>query len=195
MNTIRGPFTDHGTPGHRGTEKTRKILRVSVTRWLVTACIAAFIAMSPRAAEAQSQVVFRGFADAASTTFTAQKSFKAILGSESGIVYGGGVEFVLPQRIFFDARASRFQKTGQRAFVFEGKEYPLGIAETIAITPVEVTVGYRFVSRSRLIPYGGGCVGWHRFKDTSEFADSSENFEKTSMGFQLMGGGEFRLSR
>jgi opacity protein-like surface antigen len=138
--------------------------------------------------------LFRGFVDGGSTTFTAQKSFTAILGSESGKVFGGGVEGVLPQRIFFNIRASRFQKTGQRVFVFEDREFPLGIPETITVTPVELTAGYRFDFGSRLVPYAGGGVGWHLFKDSSQFADSSENFEQTYTGYQVVGGAEFRLA-
>lgn len=144
-------------------------------------------------AEAQD-LKFRGFVDGGSTTFTAQKSFTAILGSESGTVFGGGVEAVLPRGIFVNVRASRFQKTGQRVFVFQDQQFPLGIPETIRVTPVEVNGGYRFDFGSWVVPYGGGGLGWHMFQDTSEFADSSENFEKTYQGYQLVGGAEFRLA-
>jgi opacity protein-like surface antigen len=148
----------------------------------------------PLAAEAQSTFAFRGFVDGGSTTFTAKKSFKAILGSESGIVYGGGVEAVLPQHVFFNLRASRFQKTGERVFIFEEQEFRLGIPETITITPLELMGGYRFDFGSWIVPYAGAGAGWHMFTDTSKFSDASENVKKTYQGYQLVGGAEFRLA-
>ena len=142
---------------------------------------------------AQAQVAFRGFVDGGSTTFTAKKSFKAILGKESGIVYGGGVEAVA-KNVFFNVRGSRFKKTGQRVFVFEGQEFRLGIPETITMTPIELNVGYRFDFGSWLVPYAGVGAGWHRFSDISKFNDGSENVKETFKGYQVAGGAEFRLA-
>jgi opacity protein-like surface antigen len=142
---------------------------------------------------AEAQVAFRGFVDGGSTTFTAKKSFKAILGKESGVVYGGGVEAVA-KNVFFNVRASRFNKTGERVFVFEGQEFRLGIPETITITPIELNVGYRFDFGSWLVPYAGVGAGWHKFSDTSKFNDDSENVNETFKGYQVAGGAEFRLA-
>ena len=157
---------------------------------LVIVVVATVLATSAQAQDLK----FRGFVDGGSTTFSAQKSFKAILGSESGRVFGGGIEAV-ERGVFLNLRISRFQKTGQRVFIFQDQQFPLGIPETIRVTPFEVNGGYRFEVVSWLVPYAGGGLGWHRFRDTSKFADSSENFEQTYRGFQLLGGAEFRLSR
>ena len=142
---------------------------------------------------ANAQPAFRGFFDGGSTTFTAKKSFKAILGKESGLVYGGGVEAV-EKNVFLNVRASRFKKTGERVFVFEGQEFPLGIPETITVTPIELNGGYRFDFGSWLVPYAGIGVSWHKFSDVSKFNDDSENVNETFKGFQVTGGAEFRLS-
>ena len=139
--------------------------------------------------------MFRGFGDVGATTFTAEQSFNAILGSRSGPVFGGGVEVVLPQRVFVNVRASRFRETGQRVFLFEGKQFDLGIPTTITLTPVELTGGYRFPFWSRLVPYAGAGVGWHQFKETSQFAVSEENVKDRFTGAHLLGGAEIRLAR
>ena len=143
--------------------------------------------------DAEAQLAFRGFVDGGSTTFAAKKSFKAILGKESGLVYGGGVEAV-GKNIYVNLRASRFSKTGERVFVFEGQEFRLGIPETITITPIELNVGYRFDSGSWLVPYAGVGAGWHKFSDTSKFNDDSENVNETFKGYHVAGGAEFRLA-
>lgn len=167
-------------------------LRGSVPPWLVSLCIVAFGWIAP--ATAGAQITFRGFADAGSTTFTAQKSFAAVLGSEKGPVFGGGVE-VIAQNVFVNLRAARFHKTGERVFVFEGKEFPLGIPETITVAPIQLNGGYRFDFGSWVVPYAGAGAGWYKLTDTSEFATDSENVKETYKGYQITGGAEFRLAR
>ena len=144
-------------------------------------------------AEAQG-LALRGFADAGSTTFTAKKSFKAIFGSESGGVYGGGVEAVA-RNIFLNVRASRFKKTGERVFIFEGQEFRLGIPATVTMTPIELNVGYRFDFGSWVVPYAGVGAGWHQYAETAKFNEDSENVKETFSGYQVAGGAEFRLAR
>jgi opacity protein-like surface antigen len=139
--------------------------------------------------------MFRGFGDVGATAFTAEQSFTAILGSGTGIVFGGGVEAVLPQRIFVNVRASRLRESGQRVFLFGDEQFDLGIPATITLTSVELTGGYRFPSWGRLVPYGGAGVGWHRFKETSQFALPAENVKDRFIGYHALGGGEVRLAR
>jgi opacity protein-like surface antigen len=141
------------------------------------------------------EFMLRGFADAGATTFAAQESFNAVLGSRTGPVFGGGVEAVLPQRIFVHVRASRFHETGQRVFLVDGEQFGLGIPTTITLTPVELTGGYRLPFGNRLVPYAGAGVGWHRFRETSQFALPSEDVEDRFTGYHLLGGVEVRLAR
>src|SRR5687768_6350756 len=103
----------------------------------ITALVALIILIS---APAQAQDIgIRGFADFGSRTFTATESFTAILGTDRGPVFGGGVEALLPWQLFVNVRASRFRETGQRVFLFNGEQFDLGIPTTITITPIELT--------------------------------------------------------
>ena len=145
--------------------------------------------------EAQTEFMLRGFGDVGSTTFAAEKSFRAVLGSETGRVFGGGGEAVLPQRIVVNLRASRFREVGQRVFLFNDQQFDLGIPTTITVTPLELTGGYRFDFGRRFIPYGGAGLGWHRYEETSRFADASENVNERFTGYHVMGGAEFRLAQ
>jgi hypothetical protein len=138
----------------------------------------------------------RGFADFGGIAFSASDSFEALFGARTGSVFGGGGEVVLPQRIFVGVRASRVEKTGERVFVFDDEVFPLGIATTVRVTPVDISGGYRFGGAgSRVIPYVGGGLGWHRYEETSEFAGDDENVKETHRGYHLLGGAEVRLAR
>ncbi|MBI3050651.1 MAG: hypothetical protein HYY76_20365 [Acidobacteria bacterium] len=139
--------------------------------------------------------MLRGFADVGSTTFSASRSFKAVLGRDRGAVFGGGVEVVLPQRVFLALRASRFRGTGERLFLFGGEQFRLGIPTTVTVTPVELAGGYRFDYGRRIVPYAGAGVGWHRYTETSRFADAAENVSERFQGYQILGGAEVRVAR
>ena len=161
--------------------------------WPAAAALAAMLFASP--AHAQTEFMLRGFADVGSTTFTAERSFTAILGSARGPVFGGGAEVVLPQRVFVSLRASRFRDTGERVFLFGDEQFRLGIPTTITVTPVELAGGYRFDFGWRVVPYAGAGVGWHRFEETSRFADGAENVGQRFQGYQILGGAEVRVLR
>ena len=158
--------------------------------------IAALLVLIPAGAHAQDRAVaLRGFGDLGATAFTAQQSFTAILGSRSGAVFGGGVEAILPQRIFVSLRASRFSKTGERVFISNGERFGLGIPTTVALTPLQITGGYRFPRVSGLTPYAGAGPGWYRYTETSQFAGEDEDVNARFSGFHVLGGAEFQLSR
>jgi len=162
---------------------------------LLVIWLAGFCLLRPAAANAQGEFMLRGFADLGSTSFAAQQSFEAILGSRSGRVFGGGVEAVLPQRVFVSLRASRFQRTGERVFLFGGQQFDLGIPATITIQPVLLTGGYRFDYGWRVFPYAGAGIGWHRYRETSDFATADENVDEQHQGYHLLGGAEVRVVR
>jgi opacity protein-like surface antigen len=166
---------------------------VSALLWLTVSTIL------PVRAEAQTgrhDIGIRGFADVGGEAFTASDSFKAILGTASGIVFGGGGDVLLPKGLFVELRASRFQKNGERVFVSGGETFGLGIDTKISVTPIELTGGYRFGrADARIVPYGGGGVGWHHYKETSEFATDAENVDATHTGYHILGGAEVRIMR
>jgi opacity protein-like surface antigen len=165
-----------------------------VTRLLA---IAALSVLMPAAGYGQDAgFAIRGFGDVGATAFTAEQSFTAILGSRTGPVFGGGVEIVLPQRVFVGLRASRFSKTGERVFISDGETFGLGIPTTIALTPVQITGGYRFPRvAGRLTPYAGAGPGWYSYSETSEFAGEDEDVSERFTGFHLLGGAEVQLAR
>ena len=128
----------------------------------VLACAVSLLLASATPSSAQTGVTLRGFGDAGVTVFNAAQSFKAILGSAAGPVFGGGVDVGLTRNLFVSVAASRFRRTGQRVFVFQNQVYKLGVSDTISVTPLQVSAGYRFRGRrpSRFVPYaGGGSVG------------------------------------
>lgn len=162
--------------------------------WLAAIALVLALACGMGRAEAQD-FGFRGFADVGGTRFTAAQSFDAVLGTHSGVIFGGGVEALIARDYFVNVRASRFKKDGTRVFVFNNQVFDLGIPTTIRITPIEVNAGYRFrVGRRRIVPYVGGGVGWYRYSEESDFASGDENVKQTNTGYQVLGGGEFRLS-
>ena len=77
--------------------------------------------------------------------FTAADSFDVILGEPSGTIFGGGARVGLPiGGLFVDVGAWRFRGDGERVFVFDGQEFPLGIPVEVTITPLELSAGWQF---------------------------------------------------
>lgn len=144
-------------------------------------------------ASSSAQVSVRGFGDIGFTAFEATQSFKAILGKSSGPVYGGGIEFGEKQ-FFLSLGARRFQREGHRVFVFENQVFPLNVKDTITVTPVDLTFGYRLRSRG-IVPYVGGGVTWFKYREKSEHATSDEDVNKTNAGYNVLGGVEVPIQR
>jgi opacity protein-like surface antigen len=168
-----------------------------MTRLLARHLMLALVLLTCTASRANAQrLEAHGFADVGGTIFTATESFKAVLGSSTGIVFGGGGGIVLPQQIFVDIRASRFKKDGSRVVVADGQTFDLGIANTITVTPLEVAAGYRFGrSGDQLRPYAGGGISWYKYEESDTFATSGEVVNETFTGFHLLGGAEFRVHK
>jgi opacity protein-like surface antigen len=149
-----------------------------------------------RRSTAEPAVGVRGFVEAGARTFTASQSFEAVLGTRSGPLFGAGADVLVGRNLFVSFGVSRFQKDGERVVVAGGQAFPNGIATTISIVPIEVSAGWRFAGRRRsVIPYLGGGVGWHRYKETSEFAAADDDVQFTKVGYQVLGGAEWRASR
>jgi opacity protein-like surface antigen len=130
--------------------------------------------------------------------FSAADSFDVILGRPSGVIFGGGARVNLPLGgLFVDVGAWRFRGEGERAFVFGGEEFDLGIPVEISITPFELSAGWQFRMRSapKLRPYVGGGFSSYAYKETSEFATGNENVDDRFSGFHVLGGAEYRVSR
>jgi hypothetical protein len=171
-----------------------------MTRALVGVVL--FMFASVPLCQAQNRISMRGFADAGLTVFTATQSFKAILGSPAGAVVGGGVEVGLARNVFLSLAASRFSRTGERVFVFQNQVFKLNVPDTITVTPLQLSAGYRFRGRpttgvtspARFTPYAGGGIGWYRLSETS--ADSTSDDETTThAGYHVLAGVETPIRR
>jgi outer membrane protein W len=127
--------------------------------------------------------------------FTAKDTFTSTLGSRFQPFWGGGVQLTFFNRIFVDVTASRFQKTGQRAFRLNGQTYKLGIPLKVRETPLEFTAGYRFHKIAHVVPYVGGGVGTYQYSETSDFADPGDNVDARHAGAIAVAGAEGLIYR
>ncbi|PWT86690.1 MAG: hypothetical protein C5B57_00585 [Blastocatellia bacterium] len=123
--------------------------------------------------------------------FDAHKSFDAVLGQPGGFFFGAGGEFRFRDRIFVQGSLERFKRTGERAFVLDGDVFKLGIPDTVTITSLTFTGGYRFRRRS-MTPFVGGGVGRYFFTEKADFADPSENVDEQFASYHVLGGVEWR---
>jgi opacity protein-like surface antigen len=128
-------------------------------------------------------------------SFTAADTFDAVFGSTTEPFVGGGVQVLVKGTYFVDLTASRFKKTGQRAFISNGQDFQLGIPLTATLVPFEVTGGYRYNLSPRIKPYVSAGFGSYHYEETSQFSDAGENIDTRHGGFVLNGGAEFRLHR
>jgi len=139
----------------------------------------------------------RPFVMASGVRFAAKDSFEAVFGESVEPFLGGGLQLVDRNGFFIDVTASRFEKTGQRAFRSNGQTFGLGIPLTTTIIPIEVSGGYRIKlsGATRLVPYFGAGIGSYGYKETSNFSDASENVDTRHVGYLAVGGAEVRLHR
>lgn len=138
-------------------------------------------------------VAARVFGEAGVEWFAANRSFTAVLGEDSGPLYGGGGEVVF-RGVFLRVGAARFKANGERAIRVENRTFRLGIPLTITLVPIEISGGYRFRRRSRLIPYAGAGVSSVGYEETSAFAEGDENVDERFTGYQVLGGVEYRIA-
>jgi opacity protein-like surface antigen len=134
----------------------------------------------------------RPFGEVAFAAFSATQSFKAIFGNSTGIFYGGGVDMKLARALRLAVSVTHFQKTGERAFAYNGESFPMGIAERVSMTPVTFSVTYRFGGKG-FTPYVGGGAGAVVYRETSDLGEASEDVSKTGTAFQALAGVEFPL--
>ena len=144
-----------------------------------------------------ARISFRPFVMATGERLAAKNTFQAAFGQSFEPFWGAGLQLALRDGLFVEVSASRFKKTGQRAFRASGKNFGLGIPLTATITPFEVTGGYRFrLARwPRVVPYLGAGVGSYGYKETSDFSESSENVNTRHAGYFGVAGAELRAHR
>jgi outer membrane protein W len=150
---------------------------------------------SPAAAQDPPTLSIRPFVLGTVQSFAAQETFKAAFDTATAPFFGGGVQVVLWDRFVAEVGASRFRKTGERAFLSGGQSFRLGIPLTATITPLEVTGGYRFPTWQHSRPYVAAGVGSFGYKETSSFADAGDDVDVRKTGVVVNGGFEFRVHR
>jgi outer membrane protein with beta-barrel domain len=128
--------------------------------------------------------------------FDAHKSIEAIFGQPVQPVWGGGLSAAWRNGLFVDFTASRFNRTGERAFFFNDESFQLGIPVKVSLIPVEVTAGARFPASRKVLPYFGGGIGWYSYKEEDETGGSAADvFKERHQGYLALGGAEYRFNR
>ena len=138
---------------------------------------------------------FRVFGEAGYGRFAARQTFDAVLGSPGGSWLGGGVMYQRRSGLFVQGGVEHFGATGERVFVLDGTVYPLGIADTVSITPVMAGVGFRSRAGRGLSAYVGAGAGVYLLRETSEFADPADNVKQTNGAYRGFAGVELPLMR
>jgi len=162
----------------------------------VLAFVVVLACAAPAAAQEEPAFLsIRPFVMGSQQQFAAVETFEAIFGTATQPFWGGGVQVTQEDRFYVELGASKFRKTGERAFRNTGQTFRVGIPLTVTITPFEITGGYRFHLGQRVVPYIGGGPGWYRYKETSNFSTDAENVNVRKTGLVVEGGVEFRLFR
>jgi opacity protein-like surface antigen len=150
----------------------------------------------PSVAPSSSERKFgvRAFFGADVNSMAAQKSFEAVLGTSRVNGFGGGADVIFGNA-FVRGAVSRVSKSGNRAFVFNGETFSLGIPLQLTMTPIEIGGGWRFASGSeaRVTPYAGAGVLFLMYKETSSFAQAGDDVSQNGRGFTAFGGVEIAV--
>ena len=173
-----------------------KILLTLLCVAAVAAPASAQIRPPARPATTAPSISLRPFVVVAGERFTATKTFGTVFGQAVQPLWGGGLQVAFRRGFYFDLTASRFQKTGQRAFFLDGQRYPLGIPLRVTLTPFEFTAGGRFRMAARVFAYAGVGAGSYAYTEKSDDStDINETFDARHAGYLVVGGVEFRVSR
>jgi opacity protein-like surface antigen len=88
----------------------------------------------------------------------------------------------------------RFRKTGSRAVVSETQVFRVAIADTVTVTPILATVGYRDPRAGRITGFAGAGVGWHLLEEQSPALAGTADYREGHIGYHVSGGVEYRLA-
>lgn len=155
-----------------------------------------FVDAPPASAAAASagEFMIRGFGQFGTQLFTAGDSFEAVLDSKWGTAYGAGAQVVFSNGLFVQAAFDRFEKTGSRVIVSDTQVFRTSIPNTVTLTPILATIGYRETAARRVIGYAGGGVGWHLLEEDSPALANTGSYSEGHIGYHVSGGAEFRLA-
>lgn len=139
----------------------------------------------------------RGYLVFGASTLEAQETFEAVAGTHTRSIVGGGAQVTrIWKDVFADVAGSQLSLDGERVFVDNRRVFKLGIPLEVTMRPVDLAAGWRFrIMRGRVLPYGGAGMSYVQYKETSDFADGSENVSESSVGPLVLGGVEVRVWR
>ena len=165
-----------------------------------SAIVTILLGLVPAAVDAQVKptatqqlITPRAFVGFGITQFLAGDTFEAVFGDAKGATWTAGGQFLLRRGFFVELGVERFRRTGQRVFVFEGVVIPLGVADTVTITPITAMAGFRFAWGRRVVPYVAGGVGSYLLREESAFAVTGDNVDSHHVGYLFALGSEFRI--
>lgn len=141
-----------------------------------------------------AEFLIRGFGQYAGTLFTARDSIEAVLDTTLGPSFGGGVQAVFRNGFFAQGSIDRFEKTGSRVVASNQQLFRLDVPNTVRITPIAATIGYRDARSDRSIGYVGAGVGWHTVEERSPALAAVGDIRKGHVGYHVVGGAEYRVS-
>lgn len=139
-------------------------------------------------------------------SFTASETFKAVLDTSSGPVFGAGGGLLLGRNLFVDVSVSRFAASGSRVFITSGGEViDLGIDTDVTVTPIDVSIGWRFAGTPRLdargrprfraVPFVGAGFGVQQYEEVSEFSEPGDDVGHSKGSYHVLGGVELPFGR
>lgn len=146
---------------------------------------------APRGAE----FLVRGFGQYAGTLFTAKNSIEAVLDTSLGRSFGGGAQVVLRNGFFAQGSIDRFEKTGSRVLASNQQVFRSTVPNTVRITPIAATIGYRDARSDYAIGYVGVGVGWHILEERSPALAAAGDIRQRHVGAHVVGGAEYRVNR
>ena len=89
-----------------------------------------------------------------------------------------------------------FGATGERVFVNNGTIYPLGLTDTVSITPIMAVAGMRKTyGRRGMAVYVGGGAGVYLLRETSEFSQAADDVKQNDAAYRGIVGLEWPLAR
>jgi opacity protein-like surface antigen len=158
---------------------------------------------SPKPPSNASAIGYQGFFGAGLNLPAASDSFSASSLDDRPIEIGAGFQATNVWRnIFVQIALSGWNQTGERTFIdSSGTSHPLGIPLSVKTTFMDFGGGWRFENargggRSvRAVPYGGGGIGFARYRESSPFATDSDDLDNRFTSYHVFGGVEVGLTR
>jgi hypothetical protein len=142
--------------------------------FLATRALLALLALPSSAGELAVE------AQAGYFQMAAENSASALFGSRGGPTFGGAVRYTFWRGAFVSAGARTFSKEGERVFVSapNSPEQKLGFPLSMRITPILVTVGYRFRGNVRF----GAEMGFSAVSDALGLGGVSMVYGEDDLG-------------